>query len=87
MKITTNEREAWRYERVRRAVNFAAIIADISQDQLELLIVEIAESQGSLFVTWEFLPTDSQKRAFSHAWEMCKESGSSVHHYQIARNA
>lgn len=79
MKIVCTD--IWREVRLQKAIYWASVISDVSGDQLAALISEIEDRRGTLVIHWLHEPTQTQRRAFSEAWQVCKEDGDKILHF------
>lgn len=64
-----------RMVRLEKARSIAEAILGLSQDQMDMLVLEMYDYKGQLNVVWNNTkPTEMQKAAFLKSWEMCGES-------------
>lgn len=80
MEFTSPDNDRWRNERTKRAVKIAVQVAGITQEQAELLILEVIDRSGRLEVVWSMPPSERQMAAVSAAWELCGEPAEFVSH-------
>lgn len=69
-----------RRERLAKALRIAREILSLSESQTTLLIYDVRDRKGTLYVSWSAMPTDRQCEAFSTAWELVGEDRDSVKH-------
>lgn len=65
--------DGWRLKRLQKAVRLASAILGISIEQLNHLILEVADNNGRLHVMWAYKQTIQQELAFQAAWKECGE--------------
>lgn len=75
---TSSDGSSHRFARLRKAVKIFTQIAGLTEQQAEMLINEVYDHKGELWVDWKIPPSDAQRRAIESAWALCEESV--VHH-------
>ena len=73
-------KDQWRVDRLKKAVRIAAKVIDLEVEQLELLLIEALDAQGTLTLRWKHPPSNTLTRSFRVAWGMCGESEEKVEH-------
>lgn len=84
MQITACDGSQHRLDRLRKAARIATAICGLSDNQAAALIERIHDERGALHIHWLHDPTDHQRRAWSVAWEQCREHADRVEHFVAA---
>lgn len=74
MKYGSSDGDKSRINRLEKAAKLASAILGLSDEQMEMLVLEMYDYKGQLNVVWnKAKPTEMQKASFSKAWELCGE--------------
>ena len=81
MKYGGSDGSKSRITRLEKVQRLVGAILGLSDEQVEMLILEMYDHKGQLNVVWNNTkPTPMQKAAFSKAWELCAECPTEVYH-------
>ena len=81
MKYGGSDDSKSRIDRLEKVQRLASAILGLSNEQFEMLILEMYDHKGQLNVVWNNTkPTQMQKAAFSKSWELCAECPTEVYH-------
>lgn len=73
IQFTSHDMAQHRADRLKKALRIAIEIAGITEHQADILIAELSDQKGVLWVDWRIEPSDQQRRAFEAAWALCGE--------------
>jgi hypothetical protein len=80
MHLIVSQDEKWRLDRLEKAIKLICAIAGLNRWQISLLVAELEDHKGDLWVRWRTEPSDRIMAAFDDAWRLCGEPN--TQHYK-----